>query len=908
MRDSEPGPPQRLSRRAVCKLFGTASLAAPFKGATARRYRSRLIAGAYTVRLEFGETSYRFVERQGWRFESVRVRGRVVALPLDPANSFYQQSGSAHSFQQISEPGEPVRVRFLFASGAAVTFAAEEATPLPFVRQSFEGVPEPMCAWRTPGEDPNQHGAWVTRGETATDAEQRDVFIDASGGLLFGHSLAGDLDTAYVFRFKLKRNIDPQGRTEQRTGTFFGSRRVRGNTGFAGCWQVRLGADQPKEFSILFDRDLGGRLHHVCDRYYAAAVDAQLDLGAVRSDYDPYRALEWMPVRLSCPESLIPQCGWHMEEYPRAAYPYGHDCGIQTAALLAFEGHATGRDWEKYFGQWAMEQMPLWGSRDGAGFFTERPGGWTRWAGNSDYTNCFPLLEGGNWTDSEHLYHTAVLFGDADLKAKALGLMKHDVHVKLDLERMYFPPCWNPLSGKLEDHRDDWETTAGVAYCAEVCSEILFRETRDPQYLAIADRITDWFLRQLWPEQRMNYLHPSVNTYHCFMGPIVRALVHRYERQHDTRFLEIAQDMAWVMILTLATTVDQDPAGRSLTGVTCVGVRGCVDYDCAPNLCHEKDQAFLYIAGALLPYVSTAGYAKLLAMQHLVLPRDSWEQAFGIQEQRDLNLRTNYDNYARAMANLAFALNRSSEPSIPAYELLVPRRDRAIRTRREVYLVNGTERDRETTLQVRFLHPGLYRVRVEGAPPASYHSGELERRGLRVLVSANSLRRVSVAAERLEKTSRASATDGRQTWLSDLEPYAAQRGTGLPQRVYGRDRSFNGNPLRLKDQIYGKGLGLAANTVLLYAVERRYRQFTAHFGIDPDTSGRRPEPSVNLTIFVDGRCHFASGPTSAQTPVQAIEISLAGVSMLTLRLAGNWDNDGDLSNDLANLVDAQLVS
>jgi hypothetical protein len=54
------------------------------------------------------------------------------------------------------------------------------------------------------------------------------------------------------------------------------------------------------------------------------------------------------------------------------------------------------------------------------------------------------------------------------------------------------------------------------------------QETNDPQYLALADRITDWFARRMWPEQRMNWLHHNVNTYHCFIGPIVRALMHRF--------------------------------------------------------------------------------------------------------------------------------------------------------------------------------------------------------------------------------------------------------------------------------------------------------------------------------------------------------------------------------------------
>ena len=93
---------------------------------------------------------------------------------------------------------------------------------------------------------------------------------------------------------------------------------------------------------MVFPRDPRGRLHDVCELYYADALDTQVDLAAVPGAYDPYFALERMPLRLSCPESRIPGYGWHIEdyfrEYAKAAYPYGDDSGIQTAALLAFEG------------------------------------------------------------------------------------------------------------------------------------------------------------------------------------------------------------------------------------------------------------------------------------------------------------------------------------------------------------------------------------------------------------------------------------------------------------------------------------------------------------------------------------------------------------------------------------------
>jgi hypothetical protein len=406
----------------------------------------------------------------------------------------------------------------------------------------------------------------------------------------------------------------------------------------------------------------------------------------------------------------------------------------------------------------------------------------------------------------------------------------------------------------------------------------------------------------------MNWLHPKVNTFHCFMGPLVRALVHRYERDRDVKFLDIAQDLAWVMILTLCVTPDKDLAGRSFTGVTCVGVRGCVDYDCAPNLCHEKDLAFLEIMGALLPHVQGAGYAKFLAMQRLVLPRDSWNQAFHVQEQRDLNLRTNYDNYARGMANLAFGLNRGSDPLVSVYERSVPVRDLRIPLERHIVLANATRGRRSTKLEVRFLQPGMYRVQLDGQPAGVKSAGELSQ-GLEVSIEGNSMRQLRIFQVSSEKATLGPFQyDESITYLSDLPEMAAQRGIGLPTPIFQRDQSFRGNPIRIAGRQFSKGLGLAANTVIVYKLNSQYQALSGTFGIAGDAGAAQgPKPSVYFTLLVDGRPKFISGPTYAETAPHRIQVDVRNADVLVLRMSGNWDDNGNLENDMACFGDARLT-
>ena len=869
------------------------------------------------IRFRAGQATCLFNKRNStWALDSVWVSGKKTALPLSRADSFWLGGGEARTFQVVRRSAQRHEIRFSnFAQAQgdhAISFSVANDDILPRLSVEYFGPRSPVCAFRTVQSDREQHGAWATRGETASDAEGREVFIDGSGRLVFGHSSAGDLDAAYVIQFDVLDNINPRGRSTQPSDTFFKSGRTHTEDGrHFGYWQVRLGENQPKRFNIIFDRDLGGRLSHVCEKYYAQAVQSQVDLASIPDHYDPHAALDRMPLRLSCPESLIPGYGWHMEEYSvrgsRASYPYGHDSGIQTAALLAYEGWATRREWEQNFGHYVASQMPLWAESDGAGYFVRRPGGWTRWTYVCDYQHKFPFAEGGNWAASEHLYRIAALFGDDELKAQSLDLMKHDVLVKLDLENMYFPPRWNPLSNKQEDHGDDWAITACLGYCAEISSEILHPETPDPQYLRIADRITDW-LHSIWaPEVRMNYLHPKVNTFHCWMGWLSNALVHRYERSGDASFLDIAKDLVWIMILTSCTTSHRDSAGRPLTGVTCVGVRDCVDYDCTPDLCQEKDQAFLQMMGPILNHASGPGYATYLAMQKLVLPRDRWEQVFGIQEQRDVNLRTNYDNYPRAMTNLSFALNPGSEPQVAIFEKLVSTFDSCITTMRDIVLANGTGENRETSVQVRFLRPGVYALSRDGSELGVRTSEDLEQ-GVMVTVPANSMRTLRVRPVSLRPSVQSAKTyDSSVTYLSDLQESAAQRGVGLPTPIFVRDRSFHGGAISLNGTAYSKGLGLAANTVILYDLNRQYRGLYALAGIAEDIPANRPRPSLNLTIFCDGECRFDSGAMYPETTPETLEIDVRNIQMLVIRVSSNWNNNGDLRNDFGNLADARLI-
>ena len=861
------------------------------------------------ISLRVGTQNYRFTRSpdKSWFLDDISVNGIVAAVPLSPNDSFVVGGGTAGGFSIEADDKRVKRIAFTLKTGV-VTYEVRAAEKLPLAHIAITGPASATIAFRTPAAAPDQRGGWVTRGETAADAEAREVYIDGSGPLVFGHCKAGALNTGYVVLAEVNRHIQKNGRTEQASNTWFKSgRREVSDGNFAGYWQLRMGEGEPTRCAMLVDRNSGGRCYSVCEKYYAPAVDALVNLAQCASDYDPDLALQKMPLRLAAPDAFVPGYGWTMAEYRDAAYPYGHDSSIQIGNMLAYEGMATGRDWERNFGNYVLDKSPLLGN-DGESFFVHRPGGITRWGYASDYKHPFSRLDGGNWGDAQALYTTAKITGDAKLKKFAMEMMKHDINVKLDLDKMTFPPCWDAVRNAPGDRRDDWAITALLAYAAEICSEILYPETKNPVYLQKADRICAWFKDKLGPETQKNYLHDGVNTYHCWAGWIPAMLIHKYERSHDAAYLDIARDFAWTLILTLGLTTDKDPRGQSFLGVTCVGVRGCIDYDCAPNLCQEKDQFFIASIGALLNHVRGPAYAKYLYLQRLALPRDRWNDAFGVQELRDTNLRTMYDTYARGIANLIYALDKSRDPNLVVVEKNVATRATNLATQRNILVANATSIKRETLLQVRYLASGTYHLVIDEKVGGEKSSAELAS-GIPLVVPANTQKSVRVTLVAHHPVVEGEYVfDPGITPLSELTTMGAQRGVGLPTPIFVKNKSFGGNPLRIRGMKYRQGLGCAANTVLRYRLDAQYGRFQATVGLDDEiTMAANPAGCVRFTVFADGVCKFDSGAMTARTPAQYVDVDLKGVKDLMLRVSGNWNSEGQTENNHGDWADAKLV-
>jgi hypothetical protein len=843
-----------------------------------------------------------------WALAEVDVNGAAVARPASRADAFWTGGGEAISYAVLRSDSDEVALKFQLTRGTAV-YRVRASDPLPVMHVELDQPREITVQMISAGSAAGEHGAWLTRGYVATDADDSEAFIDASNPLVFGHSAAGGQDVGYLFLPQVNGNVQTTGRTEQRTETFFrAGRRPETNGLFRAAWQLRLGNKEPKAFAVLFDQNLGGRVSDVCEKYFAGAVDMLVNITNVpRSNFDPDKCMKVMPIRLAAPDAFIPGWGLTMTEVGgNSSYPYANDCVWQVAALLAFEGLATQRDWERNFAEYFLDHTPLEGP-EGRSYFVRRPGGLTRWAYSGSYRDGFLQEDGGSWWQADILYRTALVLRNDKLRHAALDMVLHDLNVKLDLESMTYPPCWSAKLNRVgDDHRDDWFMTPGLAYCAYMAEKVAYPETTDPKYLNMADRICEWFARDMIPETKLNNLQGN-NMYSVFSHYLTLAFLAKFERSHDRRFLDMARDVAWVHIMTTCATGAKDSRGNPLTGTTCVGVRDCIDYDCAPNLCHEKDLTFDNIVGPLLDHVSGPAYGKYLALCRLVLAKDSWLSAWTM-ELRETNLRTLYDTYARGLANLIYALNRSSDPWVTVVEKLVSKSDLGISHERDMLVVNGTTQARAARVEVRFLEPGRYEVKVDGATLGRKTNLELAE-GLDFKLPANSVQRLQVhLSRRASPPPVVESYDSSVTWLGDLTPSAAQRGTGLPTPIYRINRSFDSAPIKLSGATFDKGLGCAANTVLLYDLQGSFDRFVAVCGVDGAAVRRtNPPPSVFFTAFADGKLCFESGPMFASTPPCKVNMNVRHARMLMLRMSCNWDDDGQSQNDLGDWADARLM-
>ena len=135
------------------------------------------------------------------------------------------------------------------------------------------------------------------------------------------------------------------------------------------------------------------------------------------------------------------------------------------------------------------------------------------------------------------------------------------------------------------------------------------------------------------------------------------------------------------------------------------------------------------------------------------------------------------------------------------------------------------------------------------------------------------------------------------TYLSDIDWFSATTGWGTIQK----DRSIDGNTLKLNDKTYTKGLGTHANSEIVYKLDGQYTSFAALVGVDSEVGS---VGTVEFQVVVDNQVVFSSGVMNKNIEAKEVNVDLSGKNELKLIVTDGGDG---INSDHADWVNARLI-
>jgi hypothetical protein len=137
---------------------------------------------------------------------------------------------------------------------------------------------------------------------------------------------------------------------------------------------------------------------------------------------------------------------------------------------------------------------------------------------------------------------------------------------------------------------------------------------------------------------------------------------------------------------------------------------------------------------------------------------------------------------------------------------------------------------------------------------------------------------------------------GRVQYLSQLVPVQVNEKTILaPPQPYRLDASCQGDALRIGNRRYPWGIGVHADSELVFAVDGRFSEFRADVGL---AARDEPRGSVVFIVLGDGKELYRGEPiTAARREPLEVKADIKGVKRLTLKVTHADQLDlGDAAN------------
>ena len=141
-----------------------------------------------------------------------------------------------------------------------------------------------------------------------------------------------------------------------------------------------------------------------------------------------------------------------------------------------------------------------------------------------------------------------------------------------------------------------------------------------------------------------------------------------------------------------------------------------------------------------------------------------------------------------------------------------------------------------------------------------------------------------------------------RAYLSDMEWVSATNGHGPVEKdnSNGENQAGDGRAIKLNGVFYEKGLGVHANSQIVYNIGGEYSRFISDIGIDDEITNYG---CVKFLVYGDGQLLYDSGTVNHDAATKTVDISIAGVQQLKLVV----DYLGDFNSDHADWAGASVV-
>lgn len=152
------------------------------------------------------------------------------------------------------------------------------------------------------------------------------------------------------------------------------------------------------------------------------------------------------------------------------------------------------------------------------------------------------------------------------------------------------------------------------------------------------------------------------------------------------------------------------------------------------------------------------------------------------------------------------------------------------------------------------------------------------------------------------------------TYLSDKAACSTSNGWGPVEmdKSNGENGAGDGTTLRIRGISYTKGIGVHANSTIIYNLNNNFGRFISSIGIDDEVANANEGTTVVFKVYKDSQVSYTSGILNKNSAVVKINIDVTGVNELKLEVNEAGDNNfadhADWANARLHCVDTQAPS